>query len=320
MDKIILVYVQMEQTGVFDISLELLVKSQTFSSKYGYQIYTIAVGNCIQKYDSTMKAYWLDKAYYYHTEEDYDSNIVAECVVNLCNEIQPDIVLFGATKQGRSVAPCVAALLQTGLTADCTELEIGEQGELIQIRPAFQETMLASIITSTRPQMATVRPGVFSLPEKNATKPCELIARTVQSDKKQQITILSETLLQQQKSIDITKEKVLVVIGAGVKNKEDADIFCKWAKTLGGTFACSRKLVERGWFSTERQVGLSGNCVEAELMITVGVSGSVQFQAGIKKVKHIIAINVDAQAPIMHIAQTAIALDMECLKDALIKK
>ena len=320
MDKIILIYTQMINNKIAEVSLELIGKAKEFSDQFGYLVYTVAAGNDLEIYRRNLHGYAIDKGYFFQTDKIYDICFLAQQFADLCRQIQPDIFLLGATKVGRSLAPCIAALLHTGLTADCTELNMGEKGDLIQIRPAFQETILASIVTKTRPQMATIRPGILQHPEKDSKISPEINTKKTERKSDFQIELLSFEDLMKPSAFNIKKKRLLVVLGNGVKRKEDVDIFEQWAIRMGGAIACSRKLVERGWFTIERQVGLSGNSVEADVMVTVGVSGSVQFQAGIKRVKEIIAINNDENAPIMQIADTGILLDLELLSDGLTRR
>ena len=314
MDKIILVYIQMTEGRPEPVSLELLGKARQLAGESGYRICGAAAAPDAEGVVKEISGYPLERLFLCPGKRCHDVNRMSDFLVQVCQKLEPEIVLIGATREGRSLAPCAAAHLGTGLTADCTELTMDENGLLIQIRPAFEERVLAHIKTRTKPQMATVRPGVMELPVRDL----HLYPRPyVEEMKPKQSTsayqVLSEEADSQKSGIHISKEKLLVVLGAGVKCREDIPYLKEWAESLGGTIACSRKLVERGWFTVERQIGLSGNASEAELMITVGLSGSVQFQAGIRKVKHIIAVNHDAEAPIMNIADEGILLDLNLM-------
>lgn len=300
-----------------DIGYELIGKAQEFAQEKGYKIDTISIGNLCQTNIDSLLEYSIRKIYHYESHLLYTINTYARIVTALAQELEPEILLIGATMEGRSMAPLIAAALKTGLTADCTELKMTKEGKLLQIRPAFGESVLAHIVTSTLPQMATVRPGIMIHAKKTGEQQTVICKRNWQEEGEGQIRVLSAETVKACIDIDIRKEKILIVLGAGVKNLADVEIFEYWAKTLGGTLACSRKLVERGWFQVDRQVGLSGNAVSAELMITIGVAGSVQFQAGIKQVKKIIAINTDPRAPILGVADTPILADLETLVEEL---
>lgn len=324
MDDNILIYIQEMGEEIEPVSLELLGKGEELSRESGLSLYGVCIGVNAKKMHRLLRGYPLEKLYYYETlSACMNTNYAAEVTANLCRMISPRIFLIGATRYGRSLAPCIAARLKTGLTADCTELHIDKAGELLQIRPAFEEQMLAHIKTRTRPQMATVRPGVMDLPLRNMKKAVgpELIIERAEQEKniktQGSYEILDRKPVQKTDEINISEEKLLVVAGAGVTNRDDIEMLEQWAKSMGGTIACSRKLVERGWFTVERQVGLSGNASRAEVMITVGVSGSVQFQAGIHKVKHLIAVNTDPDAPIMDLADRAVLSDLHILIQSL---
>lgn len=315
MGKNILVYIQEKGKDIEPVSLELLEKAKELSQKTGFQVYAVYLGKDAERMTGVISGYPVEKLFYYESEGlCFDVNPAADVMADLCHRIRPDILLIGATRYGRNLAPCIAARLKTGLTADCTELYIDKDGTLLQVRPAFEEKKLAYIKTKTRPQMATVRPGVMKLPEKRCDgewKPVVERIRWKERDNGQKsYKILAQESVRKPESVNITEEKLLVVVGAGVTEREDIEVLEWFARTMGGTIACSRKLVERGWFTVERQIGLSGNISNAELMVTIGVSGSVQFQAGIHKVNHLIAINKDPEAPIMALADEGILLDL----------
>lgn len=313
MDKNILVYIQEKGETIETVSLELLGKARELSLKTGFRIYAICFGMDAEKTARHLWGYPAEKLFYFEMREPcLDVNMMADMAAILCQRIKPDIFLLGATRLGRGLAPCIAARLGTGLTADCTELHMDK--ELLQVRPAFEERMLAYIRTRTRPQMATVRPGVMKLPEVDREGMPLPVIEHIGVEKQGTIPgvyeILSKKPLRKSEEVNITEEKILVVAGAGVTVQEEIDVLKQWAESIGGTIACSRKLVERGWFTVERQVGLSGNASRAEVMVAVGVSGSVQFQAGIHNVKHLIAINTDQDAPIMALADESILSDL----------
>lgn len=314
MDKNILVYIQENEEGIEPVSYELLEKAKELLKEMFQRVYAVYFGMDVKRIAGLLSGYPLEKLFYYEMQKPcIDVNIMAVVIADLCRSIKPDLFLIGATRHGRSLAPCIAARLGTGLTADCTELYLDDEGELLQIRPAFEEKMLACIRTRTRPQMATVRPGIIKLPEKDwvgKTEPDIEPIETVGKEVLEAYEILSQKPVKESEAVNITDEKLLIVVGAGVTDREEVEVLKQWSESLGGTLACSRKLVERGWFTSERQVGLSGNASKAEVMITVGVSGSVQFQAGIHNVKHLIAVNIDQDAPIMALADEGIRLDI----------
>ena len=273
----------------------------------------------MERIQKELTGYPIECAYLYETEDEYTplwyEEIAAECI----RRLKPAIVLIGGTLEGRSLAPRLAVAFQTGLTADCTALSIAEDGGLIQTRPAFGGNVMASIVTpERRPQFATVRPGVVGAIEKNNLKDTAYIRKTVQNKNIDIIRVLKSIPVEAQE--DITKQKVLVVAGRGVKKKEDLAMLRELAGLLGGKMASSRALVEKGWTKAAEQIGLSGNTVGPEYMITCGVSGTVQFMAGMRNTKNIIAINTDANARIFDIAHYPVCADLYDIVPELIQR
>lgn len=315
MESLICVLLEKNNTQLASVSLELIHQANHLASQTGGTVVGVLV--CENYLDIPgLDRLALSKLHIIQRTHWFDCNLVAEELTHLCGELHPEILLLGATNLGRAVAPLVAGKLSTGLTADCTQLELGKSGKLRQIRPAFQEKVLAEIATSTLPQMATVRPGVLKIPTHPPTGSPEILVSTG-------IGSSCFTLLEQS-SLGNTvptcsQANILVVLGGGLQRQEDIPLFTRWAESLGGEIASSRALVQRGWFTVERQIGLSGSTANASLMITLGVSGSVQFCAGIAKVKELIAINTDPRAPIFSQATGGICLDLNQLAEELRK-
>lgn len=223
----------------------------------------------------------------------------------LIRAIQPEIILIGATTFGRSLAPRLAASLKTGLTADCTELKIGEKGELIQIRPAFSGNILAHISCDTFPQMATVRYKEFPSAKKIEGKESNVIAhRSGAYENKLHYRELKSN------NLDITEYDIIVSGGKGIRQADDFRILKELADLLGGQIAASRAVVDEGYLPKEYQVGYSGNRVKPKLYIACGISGAPQHIAGMKDSDKIIAINSDPSAPIFNIADYGIVADL----------
>ena len=196
------------------------------------------------------------------------------------NKIKPSGILVGATTVGRQLAPRVAARMKTGLTADCTILEMNENTDLVQIRPAFGGNIMAQILTPyNRPQMATVRYKVMNAPERNEEAAGEIVPMTIE-ESRLATTMEVIDIIQKKKEALIENADVLVVAGRGVKKQEDLAMIEELADLLGGMIAGTRPMIESGWMDAKRQVGLSGRTVRPRLIITCGVSGAVQFVAG----------------------------------------
>ncbi|ONI47671.1 hypothetical protein AN644_04305 [Candidatus Epulonipiscium fishelsonii] len=314
MDKIILIYLQSHGNCLEEVSLELLGKAKELAELDNFKVYGVYIGSDKKEIIKMLKGYPLDYLVCCDTDKIYDVNYKSNILSEMCKEFNPEIFLIGATKEGRSLAPCIAAQIGCGLTADCTEIGLMTNGKLLQIRPALEEKVLAYICTSTKLQMATVRPNIIEKPSIQENTTFEVILYKI-DEFKSNFNIIKVVPIK--KEINISEEKFLIVIGAGVTNKDDLIVLEKWANYLGVKLACTRKIVERGWFNIERQIGLSGNSSKADYMLTIGVSGSIQFQAGIHKVKHIIAINNDKDTNIMSIAREAILLDIDLFIEEL---
>jgi electron transfer flavoprotein alpha subunit len=233
----------------------------------------------------------------------YNPEAYAECLADLSDRLKPANILIAGTVCGREVAPLTAAMLQTGLTADCTELSMKDD-RLIMTRPALGGNILATIVCDTFPQMATIRPGTFRTPEPIVGRKGTAINRPFTP--KMLKNIVSEVT--DDDSDDISDAKILISLGNGIKDRKMVDVAEDVASKLGGKVSCSRVLVEKGWLSARRQVGQSGRNVSPDVYFAFGISGSVQHLAGIHA-KKIIAVNSDPNAPIHDIADESIIGD-----------
>lgn len=232
----------------------------------------------------------------------------------------PEIVLFGATKLGRSLAPRVAARLRTGLTADCTELSIDmDSGLLLQTRPAFGGNLMATIICpKTRPQMATVRPGIMPRAAVDASRIGEVIYEVLPPYIESKAQLLER--IKTAKSASVADAETLIVAGRGIGNQKNLELVREAARLIGAEIACSRPLVDMGWCEYRHQVGQTGCTVAPKLLISLGVSGAVQHQAGIMRAEKIIAVNHDPEAPIFDIAHCSVVGDaVEILKELIVE-
>ena len=230
------------------------------------------------------------------------------------------MLLVGATTVGRSLAPRVAARCRTGLTADCTILDIKDNTDLVQIRPAFGGNIMAQIVTpNSRPQLATVRYKVMSAPERSEKTSGKLTICDI-DDSKLASNIEVKEVIPKEKEHSISEADVLVVAGRAVKAEKDMEMIKELADLLGGEVAVTRPLVEAGWEDAKKQVGLSGRTVRPKLIITCGVSGAVQFTAGMNNSDYIFAINKDDKAPIFKVAHYGIVGDIYDIVPKLIEE
>ena len=220
-------------------------------------------------------------------------------------------MLFGATTIGRDLAPRLSARLETGLTADCTKLEISEEMEFLMTRPAFGGNLMATITCSEhRPQMSTVRPGVMQKMDRIAGRKGEVISFTAKFDTSKFKVRLVETVKEQKNKIDITEAKILISGGRGVGNQNGFDQLSKLAHVLKAEVSASRAVVDAGVITHDRQVGQTGKTVRPDLYIAAGISGAIQHLAGMEESDFIIAINKDKHAPIFGVADLGIVGDV----------
>ena len=266
--------------------------------------------------------YGVDKVFVYDNREFADFRIEPYTAAfhDFIEKIKPSSILVGATNLGRQLAPRIAARCRAGLTADCTVLEMKENTDLVQIRPAFGGNIMAQIIsTNTRPQFCTVRYKVFTEPKPSENACGEIVKMEIGKDAlKSGIKVLSG--IDKPKDIDISESDVIVAVGRGAQSETMRAKALELAELLGSVLACSRPLVESNIFDAKHQIGLSGRTVKPKFIITLGISGAVQFAAGMKSSDCIVAVNTDKNAPIFDVAHYAIVGDVNEIVPKLIEK
>lgn len=318
----IAVYVDHVDGEIHPVTLELIGKARELADKVNEEVYCIAMGNNIESNVHELLHYGVDKVFLYEDKELKYFRIepYTSVIEDFINNLKPAVLLVGATTVGRSLAPRVAARFRTGLTADCTILDIKENTDLVQIRPAFGGNIMAQIVTpNSRPQLATVRYKVMSAPERSEDEVGEIVKLSIKKEKlKSNINVLE--VAKKSKEKEISEADVLVVAGRGVKSEKDLEMIKELSELLGGQVACTRPLIEVGWVDSKRQVGLSGRTVRPKLIITCGVSGAVQFTAGMNNSDYIFAINTDEKAPIFKVAHYGIVGDIYEVVPMLIER
>mgnify|MGYP002797247234 FL=1 len=321
-----LIFAEQEQGKIHPVVLELIGAARKLAEKVGFEVNCVIVGSEGTSENAEMLLeYGVQHVYVFEHPcfEGFRADLYTDAVAECISKIKPSSVLIGATALGRSLAPRLATRFHTGLTADCTALDIRENTDMVQIRPAFGGNIMAQIlITDSRPQFATVRYRVM-----DRAKRVEHPSGTVELQKIDEemiqsgIRILSSEVLVHQKSIE--EEDVLVVAGRGVKSERDGEMCRQLAEALGGQLAFTRPMVEDGYGDQKHQIGLSGRTVRPKLIITLGVSGAIQFTACMNQSGCIVAVNTDPDAPIFQIAHYCIVDDLyqvvprllECLKN-----
>ena len=317
----ICVYVDHLEGKIHRVTYELIGKALELSKVTKQPVYALVIGYHLEEINNLLH-YGVDKVFVYDNPSFKDFTIepftVAFC--DFIDKVKPSSILVGATNIGRQLAPRVAARCRAGLTADCTVLEMKENTDLVQIRPAFGGNIMAQIISpDTRPQFCTVRYKVFDEPIPNSQATGEIV------NFKMDETLLNSGIEvisyeDKPKDIDISESDVIVAIGRGAMSENMRQMAAELADLIGGTLACTRPLVEANMMDAKRQIGLSGRTVKPKFIICLGISGSVQFAAGMKSSDCIVAINNDASASIFDVAHYGIVGDVNEIVPMLITK
>jgi len=303
----ITVYIEQRNNVAHRVSWELIGKAKELALKTKEPVYAVVIGNDVSNIVKEALEFGVDKIFIYEDEAYKQFNV--EIYTNVINDFYQkhkiNIILFGGTTQGRSFAPRVAARLKTGLTADCTMLNITNEGDLLQIRPAFGGNIMAKINTPNhRPQLATIRFKMFNEP--SLVTP---FGETVYESSK---NIIKETTIKIIKSYekpqvsDISDAEIIIALGRAFKKKKDLELIEPLRKRLNAEIAVTRPLIENGWFDARKQIGLSGRTVKPKLIINLGISGAVQYIEGMKESELIISVNTDKNNKLFDISHYSI--------------
>lgn len=319
------IYIEHYKNKIADVSLELLGKGKELANQLNVKLGAILIGYKVDSVFEQLFHYGADKIYYAEDEilEEYTTLPYARIVCDLIKKYNPQIVLYGATTNGRDLAPRIASELKVGLTADCTNLKIGDytgrtkegsiknyKNILYQIRPAFGGNIIATIVSPDyRPQMATVREGVMKMPEPDKSRKGEIVRFKPVIDKTLLLTKIIKKI-KHEKSVNLKSASIIVSGGMGVGSKENFELIYKLAHVLGAEVGASRAAVDAGFISKDHQVGQTGVTVRPKLYIAIGISGQIQHIAGMSESNRIIAINNDPDAPIFDIAHYGIVGDL----------
>ena len=318
----ILVFAEVSGGRLHPVCLELIGKARELAKNVNDKVKTVLVGSGVSAFAEELRHYGVSEIAVYDDPalSYFRADAYAACVEDYIKYAHPSAVLVGATSLGRSLAPRLSTRFHTGLTADCTKLELRENTDLVQIRPAFGGNIMAQIITTnTRPQFATVRYKVMNPPVRGEEAAGEIINRKIPKGVlESRVSCVSVQPIPPKKSI--SDAEILVVGGRGLQKESDLDMIKELARLLGGDWATTRPLVEKGWNTNDRQIGLSGRTVRPRLIITCGVSGAIQFTACMNGSDHIVAINTDKNAPIFDVAHVAIVGDLYEIVPALIRQ
>ena len=316
------ILVEKRNDSAHPVSLELLTMGRDLASGLGGELVAVIFGKSSEGLMRLVEQYGARRVF----EIEMDPRLavspeaMAEAFCMAVSELRPSVVLAGATAFGRTLMPLIAVRLRTGLTADCTELEIDTDRKLLlQTRPAFGGNILATIeCPDSKPQMATVRPHVFRM-KKVSSPPRTVRTRKVYRPVLKRMTELVESIVEREKA-DITEADIIVSGGRGLGKPEGFTLLNRLAEKLGGMTAASRGAVDLGWYSSAFQVGQTGHTVSPKLYIACGISGAVQHVVGMKSAETIIAINEDPDAPIFQISDYGIVGDLYEVIPALLEE
>jgi electron transfer flavoprotein alpha subunit len=304
------------------VTYELCGKAAELASVTGHPIYAIMIGKDLDGNAERLLHYGVDRVFVYDDEAFADFRVepYTAAFCDFIEKVKPSSILVGATDLGRQLAPRVAARCRCGLTADCTVLEMKENTDLVQIRPAFGGNIMAQIVSpDTRPQFCTARYKVFSEP-KPTEEPGGEIVKMIVTDSMRRSAVSVLEVREKEREVDIAEADVIVAIGRGASSETMRAYANQLAELLGGVVACTRPLVESNLFDAKRQIGLSGRTVKPKFIICLGISGAVQFAAGMKSSATIVAVNTDKNAPIFDVAHYCIVGDAAEIVPRLIDK
>ena len=343
--KDVYVFAQQVDGEISGISYELLGKAKDLAATLGQKVVAVLLGYNVKGLADSLAEYGADKVIVVDDKEleVYRTEPYAHGLASVINEFKPEIMLVGATAIGRDLGPTVSARVATGLTADCTQLDIGDfplvaipgkedeqkHNQLLMTRPAFGGNTIATIACpNNRPQMATVRPGVMQKIEPIKGAKAEVVDYNPGFTPDNRYVTVKEVVKAVSDTVDIMNAKILVSGGRGVGSPENFKILEDLAAVLGGEVSCSRAVVDSGWKPKDLQVGQTGKTVRPHVYFAIGISGAIQHVAGMEESDIIIAINKDEDAPIFDVADYGIVGDLnkivpeltEALKKAIAEK
>ncbi len=323
--KGVYIYAQQIDNELSSIAFELIGKAKELAADLDTDVTAVLLGYNVKSLADELGAYGADKVIVVDDPalETYRTEPYAQALAAVINEYKPDVMLVGATAIGRDLGPTVSARVATGLTADCTKLEIGDfplnpmpnqeqkHNQLLMTRPAFGGNTIATIACpDNRPQMATVRPGVMQKLEPVEGRKAEVIEFAPELVENNKYVEIMEVVKAVGSVENIMDAKILVSGGRGVGSKENFAILQDLADVLGGMVSCSRAVVENGWLAQDYQVGQTGKTVRPQIYFAIGISGAIQHVAGMEESDLIIAINKDEDAPIFEVADYGIVGDL----------
>ncbi len=325
------VFAEADDGRLSEVPLELMSKGRDLAERLNVPLAAALLGTGVQRHAETLIAHGADKVYVAEHDklEHYQTRGYADAMCRLIEQYAPQVVLYGATPLGRDLAPTVASRLKCGLTADCTDLQIGDHRDainkkdyknlLFQIRPAFGGNIIATIVNPQRwPQMATVREGVMPIAEPDETRSGEVVRCDVDLDALE-LPLTIHDRHREPKRVNLKAARIIVAGGAGVGSRENFGLIWDLASCLGAAVGGSRAAVDLGYVHHDHQVGQTGTTVRPALYIACGISGAVQHRAGMEDAAKILAINNDPEAPVFSVAHYGIVGDLNEVIPKMIK-
>jgi electron transfer flavoprotein alpha subunit len=308
------IFLEQRRGELREVSTQLVGEGRRLADILGVELSGVLLGKDVEKLAKEAIEYGLDKVIVAEHEllEQYTPRPYTKVLAALIEKHKPEIVLFGASKNGRDLGGRLHAVIHTGLAADCVAFDIDEEGNLEMIRPSFGGKSLAHIVCRKhRPQMASVRPNVFKVPRRQKGRKGEIIREEVELSQEDVDTRIVEFVeFHREDRVSLEDADVVVAGGFGLKAPKNFKLLEELARELGGVVASSRKPVDSGWVPKDYQVGQTGRTVRPKLYMAVGISGAVQHLAGMQESEKIVAINVDPNAPIFEIADYGIVGDL----------
>ena len=333
--KGVFVFAQQVDNVISNIAFELIGKGKELAKDLGVEVTAVLVGSDVKGLADQLAEYGADKVIVVDDPElkEYRTEPYTHAIASVIEEFKPEIFLIGATAIGRDLGPRVCARIHTGLTADCTKLDIGDfpmnpvpgretkHNQLLMTRPAFGGNTIATIACPDfRPQMATVRPGVMQKAPKEAGKKAVVTEFNPGFTKNNKYVDILEVVKAVSNTVDIMDAKILVSGGRGVGSPENFKILDDLAEAIGGTVSCSRAVVDAGWKPKDLQVGQTGKTVRPNVYFAIGISGAIQHLAGMEESDIIVAINKDESAPIFDVADYGVVGDLNKIVPMLTEK
>lgn len=310
--KGVFVFVEQRKGEIQKVSLELIGKARDLAADLNEKVYAILLGHQVADQAQSLIHHGADVVVCVDAPEldDYLTEPYTQAMCHIIAQHRPDILMIGATTTGRDLGPRVSARVSTGLTADCTKLEISDDKHLMMTRPAFGGNLMATIVCKEhRPQMSTVRPGVMRSLEADSSRTGQVIMETVAFRPEKFRVKLISSQIEKKDKIDISEAKILISCGRGLGNCEGLNLVSDLAKTLNAQVSASRAVVDTGLVGHDQQVGQTGKTVRPDLYLAVGISGAIQHLAGMEESDFIVAINKDKYAPIFQVADLGIVGD-----------